>query len=74
MSTGFLLVETDPGREAHVLELVARIPGVTGHNTLFPGTIAVKIELPRESVEPAAQQLSHLDGVRRASLYRAKHT
>lgn len=74
MSSGFLLVETEPGRETQVLDLLGRIPGVTDKNVLFPNAIAVKLELPREAVEGTVAQLAKLDGILTTRLYRAKNT
>lgn len=73
MSSGFLLVETVPGRESLVLELLARVPGVTHRHVLFPAAIAVKVESPREAFDPLAAQLRTLEGVIGARLYRAKN-
>jgi hypothetical protein len=73
LSSGFLLVETVPGREGQVLELLSRIPGVTHRHVLFPAAIAVKLELPREAIDPTVTALTKLDGVLRTNLYRAKN-
>lgn len=73
MSSGFLLVQTFPGRERDVCDLLSRLPEVTGRNVLFEESIAVKIECPREAIDPTVSHLSKLDGVVRASLYRAKN-
>lgn len=73
MSSGFLLLETQPGREGHVLELLAHHPGVTHHNLLFPAAIAVRVE-SHSSVDVLAAQLRELDGVVRTRLYRARLT
>lgn len=70
MSSGFLLVETLPGREGHVQELLAKTPGVTHHNLLFPAFLAVKVDHP--TVEALATQLKRLDGVVSTRLYRAR--
>jgi hypothetical protein len=72
VSSGFLLLETLPGRESHVLELLARHPGVTHRSLLFPAAIAVKVEAPH--VDPVAQELKRLEGVVATRLYRAKLT
>lgn len=73
MSTGFLLMQTAPGKERDVLDLLARHPEVTGRHVLFRESIAVKIECPVEAIEPTATHLSRLEGVLRASLYRARN-
>lgn len=73
MSSGFLLVETQPGREAGVLEALARFPGVTHRNLLFPAAIAVRVE-SLHGVDPVVAQLKALEGVVRTRLYRARHT
>lgn len=73
VSSGFLLVETQPGREGQVLDLLGRFPGVTHRNLLFPAAIAVRIE-SHVSVDHVAGQLKALDGVVRTRLYRAKLT
>ena len=73
MSTGFLLLETQPGREGQVLDLLARFPGVTHHNVLFPAAIAVRLE-SHSGVDALAAQLKALEGVVRTRLYRARHT
>lgn len=72
MSTGFLLLETQPGREGQVLDLLARYPGVTHRNVLYPGAIAVRLEAP-SGVDTLAAQLKGLDGLVRTRLYRARH-
>lgn len=74
MSSGFLLVETEPGRESQVLDLLSRIPGVTHKNVLFPNAIAVKLEVPREAVDPTVAQLAKLEGILATRLYRTKLT
>lgn len=74
VSSGFLLVETEPGREGQVFDLISRIPGVTHRQVLFPNSIAVKLELPREAVDPAVAALAKLDGVLYTRLYRAKNS
>lgn len=71
VSSGFLLVETVPGREGHVLDLLSRHPGVTHRSLLFPAAIAVKIEAPE--VDPVAKELRRLEGVVATRLYRAKN-
>lgn len=73
MSSGFLLVETQPGRETQVFDLLGRIPGVTHRHVLFPSAIAIKLELPREAIDPTVLALAKLEGVIRANLYRAKN-
>lgn len=73
LSSGFLLLETVPGREGHVLDLVARVPGVTFKNVLFPAAIAVRIEAPMDHLAPIQQQLRTLEGVVSTRFYRAKN-
>lgn len=73
MSSGFLLLETQPGREGHVLELLGRHPGVTHRNLLYPAAIAVRLE-SHTSVDVLAAQLRQLEGVVRTRLYRARLT
>lgn len=73
MSSGFLLLETQPGREGQVLDLLARYPGVTHRNLLYPAAIAVRLETTT-GVDTLAAQLRGLDGVVRTRLYRARHT
>lgn len=73
MSSGFLLLETQPGREGQVLDLLSRFPGVTHRNVLFPAAIAVRLEATT-GVDTLAAQLRSLDGVVRTRLYRARHT
>jgi len=73
MSSGFLLVQTQPGRERDVYDRLERLPEVTGKHILFGSAIAVKIECPRESIEPTARHMAKLDGVVGANLYRAKN-
>ena len=70
VSSGFLLLETQPGRENHVLELLGRFPGVTHRSVLFPAAIAVKVEAPQ--VDPVAQALRTLEGVVATRLYRTR--
>lgn len=74
MSSGFLLVETQPGREGHVLDLLARVPGVTHRHVLFPAAIAVKLETGLGPVDALARELGRIEGVVGTRLYRAKHT
>lgn len=73
MSSGFLLLETMPGREATVLDQLARFHGVTHHNVIFPAAIAVRLEAP-SSVDALAAELKRIDGVVRTRFYRARHT
>jgi hypothetical protein len=73
VSSGFLLLETQPGREGQVLDLLSRFPGVTHRNVLYPAAIAVRVEATA-GVDILAAQLRALDGVVRTRLYRAKHT
>lgn len=72
MSSGFLLLETVPGRESHVLDLLARVPGVTQRSVVYPAAIAVKLE--SEIIEPLAKELARLEGVLSSRLYRARLT
>lgn len=72
MSSGFLLLETQPGREGHVLDLVERMPGVTHGHVLFPAAVAVKIESP-VGIDPVARELATVDGVVATRLYRARN-
>lgn len=71
VSSGFLLLETVPGREGHVLDLLARHPLVTQRTLLYPAAIAVKVEAPH--VDPVAQELKRMEGVVATRLYRAKN-
>ncbi len=71
VSSGFLLLETQPGREGAVLDLLERFPGVTHRNVLFPAAIAVRVE-SHTSVDHVAAQLKTLDGVVRTRFYRAR--
>lgn len=73
VSTGFLLLETQPGREGQVLDLLSQFPGVTHRNVLFPAAIAVRVET-HSSVDVLASQLRRLEGVVRTRLYRARPT
>ncbi|MFA5860251.1 MAG: hypothetical protein WDA16_01010 [Candidatus Thermoplasmatota archaeon] len=73
MSSGFLLVETVPGRENQVLELLARVPGVTYRHVLFPAAIAVKIEASHDAFELTSAQLRGLEGVTGTRVYLAKN-
>lgn len=72
MSSGFLLLETVPGRESQVLDLLARVPGVTQRSVVYPAAIAVKLE--SEIIEPIAKELARLEGVLSSRLYRARLT
>lgn len=73
VSSGFLLVETVPGRETQVLELLARVPGITHRHVLFPAAIAVKLEASRDAFESTSTQLRALEGVTGTRVYRAKN-
>ena len=73
MSTGFLLVETQPGREADVLALLGKVSSVTSRNLLYPANIAVKLEGAPDAIPLLAGELEHLEGVVRARLYRARN-
>lgn len=73
MSSGFLLLETVPGREGQVLDLLAGVPGVTQRSVVFPAAIAVKIEADG-GIDPLARQLRGLDGVVATRVYRARNT
>ena len=72
VSSGFLLLETLPGREDLVLAALARHPLVTQRNVLYPAAIAVKVEAPH--VDPVFQELRRLEGVVATRLYRTRHT
>lgn len=75
MSSGFLLVETAPGREGHVLDLLSRLPGVTHRAVIYPSAIAVKLETgAREAFDALTRELRALEGVTGTRLYRAKNT
>lgn len=76
MSSGFLLLETLPGREGHVLDLLSHVPGVTHKNVLYPAAIAVRLETSHAhaSVDALAAHMRTLEGVVRTRLYRARHT
>jgi hypothetical protein len=72
LSSGFLLVETAPGREGHVLDLLGRVPGVTHRNVLFPSAIAVKLDVrERDAFDQATLLLAKLEGVVATRLYRS---
>ena len=73
VSSGFLLVETVPGRESHVLELLARVPGVTHRHVLFTACVAVKVEASRDAFDLTSAQLRSLEGVVGTRIYRAKN-
>ena len=73
MSSGFLLVETVPGHEAHVLDLLARVPGVTHRHVIFPSAIAVKLDTHRDAFDLTATQLRQLEGVVGTRVYRARN-
>ena len=73
LSSGFLLLETAPGRESYVLDLLGRMPGVTHRSVIFPAAIAVKIEAPLDTMDPLARQLRALEGVVNSRFYRAKN-
>ena len=73
MSSGFLLLETVPGRESHVLDLLARVPGVTQRSVVYPAAIAVKVEAAG-GIDPLARTLAGLDGVLSSRVYRARFT
>lgn len=73
MSSGFLLLETQPGRETQVLDLLARVPGVTQRSVVYPAAIAVKVESDG-GIDPLAKLLGRLDGVVSTRVYRARNT
>lgn len=73
MSSGFLLVETVPGRESAVLELLSRVPGVVHRHVMFPSAIAVKLDVAHDAFDLTASQLRALDGVVNARVYRARN-
>lgn len=73
MSSGFLLLETVPGREAAVLEALGQIPAVTHRSLIFPAAIAVKLEAPAPGWESLAARLRRLEGVVASRLYPAKN-
>lgn len=74
VSSGFLLVETVPGREGHVLELLSKVPAVTHRSLLFPAAIAVKLEATADAMDPLARELRRLEGVVSTRLYRPRPT
>lgn len=69
-----MLVHTRPGRERDVLDLLGRLPQVTGRHHIFPGALALKVECPREAMATTVGQLGRLDGVVRAATYSARNT
>lgn len=71
VSSGFLLLETQPGREGQILDALGRIPGVRQRHLIFPAAIAVKIEAP--DMDPLTTQLKRLEGVISTRLYRARN-
>ncbi len=71
VSSGFLLLETLPGREAHVLDALGRIPAITHRSVLYPNAIALKVEAP--DVGRVQADLKRIDGVAAARLYRARN-
>lgn len=71
MSSGFLLLETLPGREAAILEALAGFPSVKHRSVLYPAAIALKIEAP--DVSHVHAQLTALEGVLGARLYKARN-
>lgn len=73
LSSGFLLLETVPGREGQVLDLLGRVAGVTNKHVLFPAAIAVRIEAPMDSLAPLQQQLRTIEGVVSTRFYRASN-
>lgn len=70
VSSGFLLLETLPGREQHVLEQLGRISAVTHRSLLYPAALAVRIECSQ--VDPLAGELRRLEGVVATRLYRTR--
>jgi hypothetical protein len=72
VSSGFLLLETLPGREPQVLEALARIPTITHRALLYPAAIALKVEAP--DVARVQADLKRIEGVLAARLYRARNT
>ncbi|GEM_PF-5889321 len=72
VSSGFLLLETLPGREGQVLEALARIPAITHRSLLYPNAIALKVEAP--DVGRVQADLKRIDGVLATRLYRARNT
>ncbi|HWG89702.1 MAG TPA: hypothetical protein VNZ52_02535 [Candidatus Thermoplasmatota archaeon] len=72
MSTCFVLVQTLPGREEDVHARLAGNPSVAAAHVLFHESIAVKLNVAADSLEVAAKELTHLDGVVRAALYRTR--
>lgn len=74
MSSGFLLVETIPGRESHVLDLLSRVPGVVHRHVMFPSAIAVKLDVAHhDAFDLTATQLRQLEGVIATRVYRARN-
>lgn len=71
VSSGFLLLETLPGREGAILEALARFPAVKHQSLLYPAAIALKVEAP--DVAHVHAQLRALEGVVGARLYRARN-
>ena len=73
MSSGFLLLETQPGREGAVLDQLALVRGVTHRNVIYPAAIAVRVETT-SGVDVLAAHLRQLEGVVRTRLYRARNS
>lgn len=71
MSSGFLLLETVPGKEREVLDRLGRLPEVAGSHVLFRASVAVKLVGERERVLSCVEHVRALDGVLGARHYPA---
>ena len=56
-----------------MLDLLARVPGVTHRHVMFPSAIAVKLDTHRDAFDLTATQLRQLEGVVGTRIYRARN-
>lgn len=63
MNTGFLLVETKPGRERDVLESLSDLPEVAERSLIFRENLAVRLKASADALGDALDRVRDLDGV-----------
>ncbi|MHB8586325.1 MAG: hypothetical protein ACYDDF_10890 [Thermoplasmatota archaeon] len=66
---GFLLVETEAGRERDVLARLAKLPDFQEGSVLFRSSLAVKVTSRTKSLRQTVAQVRQLGAVREARLY-----
>lgn len=72
MTSGFLLVETLPGKEGDVLQHLGELPEVTSRSMLFRSAVACRMEGSGDALAALLPRVRSLEGVLAARWYRAR--